>query len=143
MQSSPVIKEVLMEVPVQKVWDAITINDKMKHWYFDLAEFKAEVGFEFQFYGGDEENQYLHLCKITEVVPLKKLAYTWQYENMDVVTVVTFELFPEENNKTLVRLTHEGVDQFPTNLKNFRRESFMEGWNAIIGTMLKDYVEKN
>ena len=30
----------------------------MKQWYFDLAEFKPEVGFKFQFMGGTEDNQY-------------------------------------------------------------------------------------
>jgi uncharacterized protein YndB with AHSA1/START domain len=32
---------------VKKVWEAITDKAKMKQWYFDLSEFKPEVGFEF------------------------------------------------------------------------------------------------
>ena len=51
MKAEPVINEVLLNAPVAKVWKAITDKDDMKQWYFDLAEFKPEVGFEFQFKG--------------------------------------------------------------------------------------------
>ena len=47
-------------------------KNEMKKWYFDLAEFKAEVGFKFQFSGGPPEKQYLHLCEVTEIIPEKK-----------------------------------------------------------------------
>ena len=44
----------------------------MKNWYFDLPEFKAELGFEFRFYGeGRNGEKYLHICTITEVYPGK------------------------------------------------------------------------
>ena len=45
--AEPVIKEVLLNAPASKVWKAITDKNEMKQWYFDLAEFKPEVGFEF------------------------------------------------------------------------------------------------
>jgi len=55
---------------------------------------------------------------------------------------VTFELFPE-GNKTKVKLTHKGLESFPvTANKDFAKENFMEGWNYIIGTGLKEFVEK-
>ena len=66
--------------PTSKVWKAITDRDDMKKWYFDIAEFRPEVGFEFHFRAGDEKKKYLHLCRITEVIPDKKLAYSWRYE---------------------------------------------------------------
>ena len=52
MKTEPVVKEVLLNVPVSKVWKAITNKQDMSHWCFDLlTEFKPEVGFEFQFKG--------------------------------------------------------------------------------------------
>ena len=51
MKREMVVVEELIDAPVEKVWQAITDKDKMKKWYFDLEEFKPEVGFEFQFYG--------------------------------------------------------------------------------------------
>ena len=141
MENNPIIVEQLVNAPADKVWQAITDKDRMKDWYFSLEEFKPEVGFTFQFYGGTEEKQYLHLCKITEVIPEKKISYTWQYEESDAVSLVTFELSPEEE-QTLVRLTHTGVEGFPKGDPNFARESFVAGWTEIIRKLLKDYVEK-
>ena len=50
-EDQPIIVERTYNAPIEKVWNAITNKDEMKKWYFDLAEFKAEPGFEFQFYG--------------------------------------------------------------------------------------------
>ncbi len=80
MTDSTFVIERIYEAPVSKLWSAITDKDEMKVWYFDLPEFKAEPGFEFHFYGGTEEKRYLHLCKVIEVIPLKKLSYNWRYD---------------------------------------------------------------
>jgi len=52
MKDEPIVIERTFDAPVAKVWKAITDKDAMKQWYFDLPEFKAEVGFEFQFLAG-------------------------------------------------------------------------------------------
>ena len=54
---------------------------------------KQEPGFEFQFVGGKDDKSYLHLCKITKVVPGKKLQYSWGYKGYEGISFVTFELF--------------------------------------------------
>ncbi|HTR80648.1 MAG TPA: SRPBCC domain-containing protein [Bacteroidota bacterium] len=131
-----------MNAPADRIWKALTGKDQMKQWYFDLKDFKAEVGFKFQFYGGTPEKQYLHLCRITEVVPQKKLAHSWRYDGYEGNSLVTFELSPAGNN-TNVKLTHSGTDTFPKDDPNFARESFIKGWTYIVGTSLKTFVEKN
>lgn len=142
MKSEPFVIERTYNVPVATVWQAITDKDKMKEWYFDLKEFKPEVGFEFRFYGGSEEKQYLHICKITEVEPGKKLTHSWTYEGVAGESYVTFELF-DEGDKTRLRLIHTGLDTFKSDSSDFARESFAKGWTYIVGTSLKDYLEKN
>lgn len=143
MKNKPIIVERTYNAPIEKVWKAITDKGDMKQWYFDLAEFKPEVGFEFQFSGGkDENNQYLHLCKITEVVVGKKLTYSWRYNGYKGNSFVTFELF-KEGNRTKVRLTHEGLESFSANNNpDLDAKNFVEGWNDIIGRSLKEFVEK-
>ena len=141
MKNEPYVTESIYNAPPAKIWKAITDKDDMKHWYFDLPEFKPEVGFEFRFTGGkDENNQYLHICKITEVVPGKKLTYSWRYDGYEGISYVTFELF-EEGNKTRLKLTHEGLETFPVSIPDFAKENFAEGWSQIIGTSLKEFVE--
>ena len=143
-KTEPVIKEILLNAPVSKVWKAITDKNDMKEWLFDLlTEFRLEVGFEFQFKGKGKKGQnYLHLCKITKVIPDKKLSYSWKYDKYPGNSLVTFELF-EEGKKTKLRLTHEGIESFGTDNPDFARESFNEGWTYFIGTAIKEFVEKN
>jgi uncharacterized protein YndB with AHSA1/START domain len=134
------ILERSFQAPAQLVWQALTNKDKMKQWYFDLEAFKPEVGFEFQFYGQKDEIKYLHLCKITEVIPGEKLAYSWRYAGYPGVSEVIFELFPE-GEKTRLKLTHKGLESFPADNPDFGKENFESGWNYIIGTSLKNFVE--
>lgn len=140
MKTEPVIVERTFNAPIKKVWEALTDNAKMKQWYFDLEEFKPEVGFEFRFYGGTEENKYLHICKIIEINPLKKLTHSWRYDGYSGDSFVTYELFPE-GDKTKLRLTHTGLETFPS-LPDFARTNFEMGWNHIIGKSLPEYLEK-
>ncbi len=140
METTPFVIERTYNAPADKVWQAITDKDKMRQWYFDLKEFKPEVGFEFQFSGGSKEKTYLHLCKITEVITGRKLTHSWQYDGYPGESFVTFELFPE-GDKTRLKLTHAGIETFPAE-RDFSRESFTKGWTHIIGKSLLEYLEK-
>jgi uncharacterized protein YndB with AHSA1/START domain len=142
MKNQPIIMERVFNAPVSKVWSAITDKAEMKQWYFDLAEFKPEIGFEFEFTGGPDNGiQYRHLCKITEVIPEKKLTYSWRYDGFEGNSFVTFELFPQ-GGQTLLRLTHNGLETFPQDNKDFATGNFVEGWTHIINISLKDYLKK-
>lgn len=138
----PIIKEVTINAPVNVVWDAITDKEQVKHWSFDIPDFKAEVGHEFTFWGGDETKQFLHICRVLEVIPEQKLSYTWRYENSKGDSVVTYELFKESDNSTRVKLTHAGLEVFANDGPDFARTNFVAGWEDIIGNLLKNYIEK-
>ena len=125
--------------PVARVWKVLTDVEEMRRWYFDLKEFKPEVGFEFEFIVEHEGMKYHHLCKITEVIPQKKLAHTWRYKGHEGDSLVTFDFFAE-GDKTRLRLTHEGTDTFPKT-PSFARKNFEAGWTAIIGSELKQFLE--
>jgi len=127
--------------PIAKVWKAITDKDEMKLWYFDLPEFKPEMGCEFQFWGGPaEDRQYKHICRVMEVIPEHKIAYTWQYDGYQGSSMVSFDLF-DEGEQTRLKLTHEGLETFPADNPDFAKKNFEEGWNWIIGTSLKEFIE--
>lgn len=135
-----VVVEEIYNAPIEIVWKALTDKEEMKKWYFDLSEFKPEVGFEFQFIGqGVKGDNYVHLCKITEVIPLKKLQYSWRYENLDGYSLVTFELYQEEN-KTRLKLTHSGIETFPHDNSDFDIKNFEGGWTELLTKLLKNYL---
>ncbi len=136
-----VVIERTFNAPIAKVWRAITDVDQMRAWYFDLKEFKPEVGFEFEFSVEHEGMTYHHLCRVTEVVSQKKIAYTWRYKGEPGDSLVTLELFAEDDN-TRVKLTHTGIETFPKT-PAYARKNFESGWTAIIGTELKQFVEQS
>jgi uncharacterized protein YndB with AHSA1/START domain len=135
-----VVIERTFNAPVERVWKALTDVEQMRQWYFDLKEFKPEVGFEFQFVVEHEGTTYDHRCKVTKVIPQKKLVYSWRYAGHKGNSLVTFELFAD-GGKTRLKLTHEGLDTFPKT-PAYARENFEKGWTQIIGSELKQFVEK-
>ena len=140
MENPVIIVERTFKASTSVVWKALTDKDEMKKWYFDLKEFKAEKGFVFQFVSGPpNETQYTHICEITEVVPEKKLIYSWRYEGYEGISIVTFEL-RALGNETIVTLTHKGIESFPKH-PHFAPGNFKDGWNHIINTSLKEHLE--
>jgi uncharacterized protein YndB with AHSA1/START domain len=143
MKAEPFIIERVFDAPVEMIWRALTDKNEMKKWYFDLEEFKAQPGFEFSFTGGKDDVEYLHLCKVIDVVPKKKLSYTWKYEGYTGESKVIFELFPE-GNKTRLKLTHEGLETFAAATNpDFDKKNFAQGWTDIIGRSLAEYLVKS
>jgi uncharacterized protein YndB with AHSA1/START domain len=141
LQNQPFVIERTFNASAELVWRAISTKEDMKQWYFDLAEFKPEAGFEFQFTVEHEGFTYVHHCRVTDVIPNKKLAYSWRYEGYAGDSLVTFELFAE-GNKTRLKLTHEGLETFPK-IPAFARKNFMQGWTQLIGESLKQFVKSN
>ncbi|MFC6998974.1 SRPBCC family protein [Rufibacter roseus] len=142
MKQAPIIIERTIQAPAGEVWAAISDRDKMKEWYFNLREFKPEVGFEFEFEGGPDDRIYVHLCQVTEAVPGEKLAYSWRYQGYEGISFVTFELFAEGKAHTKIRLTHTGLDTFPKSNPDLAKQNFVAGWNDIIGNLLPNFLEK-
>jgi uncharacterized protein YndB with AHSA1/START domain len=142
MNDEPLIFERTYNASIEKVWKAISDKEEMKQWYFDLEEFRPEVGFEFQFEGGTPERTYLHLCEVTEVIEGRKLQYSWRYDGYPGNSLVTFELFPEGEN-TRLKLTHEGLETFPKENTDLAKHNFQQGWTEITGTNLRNFLEKD
>lgn len=135
-----VIVERTFNAPVAKVWRALTDAEQMREWYFDVNGFRPEVGNEFEFVVEHEGNTHHHLCRITEVLPERKLAYTWRFKGQPGDSLVTFELTPE-GETTRLKLTHTGLETFPQT-PAYARKNFEAGWTSLIGTELKQFVEK-
>ncbi|AZA84291.1 SRPBCC domain-containing protein [Chryseobacterium lactis] len=140
--SLPIIVQYKINAPVEKVWRALTDKNEMKSWYFDIGDFEPEVGKEFNFYEPGGENKFHHQCKIVEIVPNQILKYSWSYPDFsEAKTIVTWELL-SDNGATLVKITHEDIENFNDLGDGFSRESFTGGWNSILGESLKEYLEK-
>ena len=141
MNAESLVIDRVLDAPIARVWNAITDATAIKQWFLEFEVFQPRVGCEFQFTGEDKGVKYLHHCRVTEVVPEKKLSYSWRYEGYEGDSLVTFELSPV-GNKTRVKLTHAGLETFPK-IPSFVRENFEKGWTSLIGESLKNLVEKH
>ena len=142
-EDPPVTIERVYNASVEKVWDAITDINQMKQWYFpQLENFKPEKDFETQFNVHHEGRDFMHVWKVKEVLPLKKISLEWKYAGYPGNSLVSFELFPE-GNKTRLVLTHEGIQSFmPGSYPELAKKNFIGGWTSFMDKGLKEFLEK-
>ncbi len=140
--NEPIIVEQIFNKSKGEVWSAITDPNKMREWFFEnIPDFIPQEGFETRFNVDTGERQFMHLWKITEVIPFEKIVYDWRYENLEGIGIVSFELF-EQNPKTLLRLTNLGLETFPPNIPEFSRESCKGGWYYFINQRLNEFLNQ-
>ncbi|GAC1594808.1 MAG: hypothetical protein NVS3B19_17410 [Ginsengibacter sp.] len=136
----PYVIERKFDCTPEMIWHAITDRNAMAKWYFKLKELRAEPGFEFSFEGGPEDRIYIHECKVIDVITNKQLSYSWTYKDIPGYTVVNWELFPEGEG-TLLKLTHSGLESFPSDNPDLAAHNYDKGWTHIINTSLVKYME--
>ncbi|MGZ2371639.1 SRPBCC family protein [Ancylomarina sp. YFZ004] len=141
IDNGKVVVEQSFHVSVSQLWKAISELEQMKHWFFENIEsFKAEVGFETQFNVKSGERNFMHLWKITEVIPLEKIVYSWKYEGYEGESCVSFETFITEGGSSL-RVSHILINSFPQSIPEFTRESCQGGWEYFIHNRLKTFMD--
>ncbi|WP_336516475.1 SRPBCC family protein [Pollutibacter soli] len=138
----PVVVEKTYPVSASRLWNALTVNEEMKQWYFELAEFRPEPGFEFEFWAGDDKKKWLHKCRVTTVIPLSVIAYTWRYEGYPGNSEVKFELLPDGQGQTMLRITHTGLETFPQDVPELQTHNFEFGWKQFAEQELSEYLGK-
>ena len=121
-------------VPVAKVYAAWTDPEQVKHWMGPSDDFgETEVTSELRVGGRyrlvmHSPSGELHKVGGTyrEIVPNKKLVYTWAWESTpDRESLVTVEFKPSGNGTELI-VTHE---QFAD---TEARDKHQQGWNGCI-----------
>lgn len=142
MEGNPIVVEQTFDASIDEVWNAIVHVDQMRQWFFEtISDFEPEVGFETQFNVHVEGQDYLHLWKVTEVTPGRKITYNWRYRGYPGNSFVTWEL-SEVADGTKLTLTHEGIESFPQDNPIFSRQAGEEGWSYFLNQSLKAFLER-
>lgn len=140
MDTAVIVIERTYDAPVGRVWDALTDIDKLNQWFFKLEDFKAELGFAFSFTGNDNGVKVVHECVVTEIVPMRKLTYSFIYSGYPQKSYVTFALF-SEGEKTKLILTHSELEEIAKGSPQYAREKFRGGWTYLAGK-LGEFLDK-
>lgn len=139
----PTNVEQMYDSSIDNVWDALTVPEKMKQWYFDnIQSFEPKVGLETRFVVQVEDRIYPHHWKVTEVKPKTKISYEWQFEGYTGKAVSEFELF-EMGTQTKLKLVYKVIEDFPEDIPEFKRQSRVDGWNYLLKDSLKHFLEKD
>jgi uncharacterized protein YndB with AHSA1/START domain len=123
--------------PVEVVWDHLTKAELIEKWLMK-NNFQPIPGYEFQFTTRAVPQlnfDGIVYCKVLEIVPLKKLSYSWKSgpgnKEITIDSVVVWTLHPKDNGTELL-LDHSGVDQ-GTDLAMY--SALTEGWLKNIQKM--------
>lgn len=131
MTERTVEKVLELDVPVERVWRAITDPAELARWFGDEAEVDLRPG-------GDAamkwENHGRYAMRIEEVDPPRRLVWSWVHEP-DVAfkeasaTRVRWTLTPRDDGGTTLHLLETG---FRTDLHLGQND---EGWDAELGEL--------
>jgi uncharacterized protein YndB with AHSA1/START domain len=120
--------------PVERVWDYLTQQELMEQWLMK-NNFEPIVGHEFQFRTGPIPSlnfDGIFYCKVLEIVPFKKLSYTWQSGpgngEITLDSVVKWQLEPKDKGTELF-LEHSG----------FAKKENLDFYNGLLHGWLEKF----
>ena len=121
----------------EKVWRALTDPALLAEWLLPVVGLELEPGAAFTLKapplpGWDGSVN----CRLLEIEPRKKLSYTWIVGDMELDTVVTFELEPTPSG-TRLSLVQSGFK--PNQKRNWGGARY--GWK-LMGGKLVDLLAK-
>ena len=130
---SDIKKNLIIAVPIERVWAALTTPASIRGWMGDdesvLVDLK--VGGQYRFFGGETTGTF------TRIEAPNFLEYTWRQMEWQpdwTDSQVRWELQPSGNG-TQIQLSHE---KFPNKQE---RDSHDEGWDLYFLEPMQDWLE--
>jgi uncharacterized protein YndB with AHSA1/START domain len=132
-------KTKIIEASPKVVFSALSEPEKLAEWFQDEVDLDVRVGGQIRLVTLKEkhpewnlERNYYMEGTIMDLVPNKKLSYSWKFRDTPNFpeTLVTWELEQINPNRTLVKLTHVGFSGKEKG--NFSVESHNQGWTEAL-----------
>ena len=124
----------LLNAPIQKVWDAVATSEGIAAWFMP-NNFQPIEGYEFELNAGPFG---MSPCKVTEIAPPNRLSFNWGKD-----WTITFELV-DLDGKTEFTLIHAGWDADKVTefgqTHAMVRDRMNQGWTGLQQS-LAAYVE--
>jgi uncharacterized protein YndB with AHSA1/START domain len=140
MVTDTIERELVLNAPVERVWDAITDAGQVSAWFGVQAEIDLRPGGGVVFVV--QEGQFR--ARVVDVDPPRRFAYRWSLDkdtDVDVgpTTLVTFTLEPW-NGGTRLLLVESGFASLPEKIRDGHLSQNTAGWAEELGELMK-YLE--
>ncbi len=149
--SNMVVKRVVLDAPLARIWAAITESSRFGHWFgaeFDgpFVAGHATTGrirptqVDAQIAALQEPMRGTPMTMYVETIdPMTRFVFRWNPEpGSEVLTRVTFELERRREGVALT-MTEEGFEELPDQVKARRRDDNAAGWEHQ-GRLLARYL---
>ena len=140
----PIVAEIAIDKPIDKVWDVLTGAATVPLW-LGAMDYRAELGTTF-FMQQDPEKQATHdtdgatWCDVVLLQKPHKFDFSWYVPGTEA-TMVQISLFSEGDNRTFVRLLHDGWDDFERDAIADFYNALGDGWRDDVLPNLKRVAE--
>ncbi|MFD6440115.1 SRPBCC domain-containing protein [Peribacillus sp. NPDC060186] len=130
-------KTVILEAPIQKVWDTVSTAEGIASWFMP-NDFQPKVGHEFHVQSPFGPSP----CKVLEIDAPNRLSFTWDTDGW----IISF-ILKELDGKTEFTLIHGGWKEpdtilpKPNEKSSIIRDRMDHGWEQIVNQKLKKAVE--
>lgn len=142
-------KSIVIDASPEVVFKAITDPKELTQWFPDQAILEPKIGGKVRFstfkenHPGKVDRDYIMEGTVKELVPNKKLSYTWKFKDLPGFpeTTVVWELENLDPSKTKVELTHFGFTGQEKGMTSL--ESHDGGWTEELDKLAKYCSAKN
>jgi uncharacterized protein YndB with AHSA1/START domain len=133
-------KEMTVDAPRETVWRYLEDPKLLAAWLMRNT-FNGKVGEEFQFFARPSHDWDGVLnCRLVELDPPRKVAFTWDANDINGETLVTIELF-EEADATRLRLIHSRFERAALDVDEIVRRHDA-GWTDHLGLLERQLEEE-
>lgn len=138
MEKLTVEKDIWIDAPIARVWQAVTSDVELMKWWGDTWEIpRLELGAELKF----GEPGEMMSANIERLDPPREFVIRWPpqeaYHNIEMLTIFELE---EENGGTRLKVTETGFEALAEDIRQKRYESTAKGYETVLGS-LKAFVE--
>jgi uncharacterized protein YndB with AHSA1/START domain len=131
--------EFVIDIPTQKVYDAITTKKGLTNWWTEEVEIFLHIGGIATFHFGEDTHMVM---KIAKLVPNKEVVWKCveqhspgsdlQEINEWVGTTIRFSIADDTNGNVKLSFTHEGLTSELVCYENCKNE-----WDAVLDSLEK------
>lgn len=135
-----IVQEIVIEASPAVVWRHLVEREALSAWLMPTDDFEPTVGRAFTFRTTPVADwDGVARCVVQEVVPARRLAFSWTSNAIGVPTRVVIDL-EEWEGRTRLRLRHEGWEALPGE-RRWLIDEHERGWGHLLLNGLKKRVE--